>query len=162
MKHKRFNVFWVIMVVTLGLLLVLSSGVVTIGVLHKINSTSFTKANNRTNCQTRNGLEVCISALKQTVTSSEDIKIITTLRNNTNDDITETFGCTATGPSMIVNDKSNFDRACDQAISDKTVKANSSESFYTSLSGASLNAGANTVQASWADYKSDILSINRE
>lgn len=115
-------------------------------------------------CKSEGGLRICVSLPKYQESSSEDIKIETTIENTTNDDISEAFHCRSTEPSLILNDtKKDFGLvACSAGdFTSRSIRAGSMQYFTYTLNASRMKAGNNTIKMSWGSYESGEVVVEK-
>lgn len=113
-------------------------------------------------CNETNGLVICVTSSKSTLTSSENTEIKTTITNKNSSGVSQTFSCTATDPSVVLNDKDlDFGMMCGQAITQKSIPAKSSESFSYAISGSKMKTGDNTIKSIWGEYTSGTITVQK-
>jgi hypothetical protein len=126
------------------------------------NTTSSPNVAASESCDSKEGLRICVSSSKSVLSSSETVQVTTVITNTTKTDVTRTFSCTATDPWLVLNDKGQLgEELCGQAITDKTIKANSSETFEAKISGSILKEGKNKIIAKWQEFESGEIIIER-
>ena len=113
-------------------------------------------------CKDKDSLNICLSSSISRLSSSETTELKTTISNKTNRDISQTFSCTFTEPSILLNDKDlSMGVICGQAITSKAIKANSTESFIYKLTGSKMQTGANKIKSSWGSFESGVVTVQK-
>lgn len=113
-------------------------------------------------CKDENGLTMCVSSSKSRLSSSDEVELVTTITNKTNKDVSHTFSCTYTNPSIIVNNKDLSEGiVCGSAFTPKVIPAHKTETFTYSLAASKMKTGGNTVKAVWGVYESGLAIIQK-
>lgn len=114
-------------------------------------------------CKTAgDGLRVCVSSSKSSLSSSETTEIKTLVTNTTFSDISQGFSCTFTGPTILVNEEDVTGPVlCGAAMTSKNIRAQATETFIDTLSGSQLRTGTNTIKSQWGSYESGDVKVEK-
>ncbi|MDX1765459.1 MAG: hypothetical protein R3313_00745 [Candidatus Saccharimonadales bacterium] len=113
-------------------------------------------------CNVENEVEYCLTADKDSASSSEYIQLTSRITNRGNTDVNETFPCVDNDPAILINSEyaphSGF---CLTAVSEVNIAPGKTKEYTYRLTAALLGLGENQVSAEWADYKSNEVTLTR-